>query len=67
MVLSNMALEVIGNFAIVWLQSPARSFIPTAKSGLAHYINALPGHAPQVPTMQPYVTPYSLQSYVLVL
>ncbi len=43
-----MALEVIGDFAVVWLLSPTRSFTPTAKSSLARYINALPGHALQV-------------------
>ncbi|KAL0037823.1 hypothetical protein WJX79_000567 [Trebouxia sp. C0005] len=46
-VLSDMALEVIGDFAVVWLLSPTRSFTPRAKSGLARYINALPGHALQ--------------------
>lgn len=49
-VLSDMALEVIGDFAVVWLLSPTRSFSPPAKSGLARYINALPGHALQVIT-----------------
>ena len=43
-----MALEVIGDFAVVWLLSPTRSFSPVAKNGLARYINALPGHAMQV-------------------
>ena len=47
-VLSDMALEVIGDFAVVWLLSPTRSFSPTAKKSLARYINALPGHALQV-------------------
>jgi hypothetical protein len=64
-VLSDMALEVIGDFAVVWLLSPTRSFTPRAKSGLARYINALPGHALQVPPMQSYLTPCSLQSYLL--
>ena len=40
-----MMLEVIGEFAVVWLVSPARTFTLTAKSGLACYINALPGYA----------------------
>jgi len=60
-------LAMIGEFAVVWLQSPTRSFTPRAKSGLARYINALPGHALQVPTVQPYVTSQTLQSYLLVL
>ncbi|DBA68740.1 TPA: hypothetical protein ACH3X2_013437 [Trebouxia sp. C0005] len=52
-VLSDMALEVIGDFAVVWLLSPTRSFTPRAKSGLARYINALPGHALQVGKYKP--------------
>lgn len=52
-VLSDMALEVIGDFFVVWLLSPTRSFSPTAKSGLARYINALPGHALQVGNYKP--------------
>ena len=47
-VLSDMALEVIGDFAVVWLLSPTRSFSPTAKNSMARYINGLPGHALQV-------------------
>ena len=63
-VLSDMALEVIGDFAVVWLLSPTRSFTPRAKSGLARYINALPGHALQVPSMNPHLTPCLPQSYL---
>lgn len=47
-VLSDMALEVIGDFAVVWLLSPTRSFSPVAKNSMARYINGLPGHALQV-------------------
>lgn len=46
--LSDMTLEVIGDFAVVWLLSPTRSFSPTAKNSMARYINGLPGHALQV-------------------
>ena len=46
--LSDMALEVIGDFAVVWLLSPTRSFSPVAKNSMARYINGLPGHALQV-------------------
>lgn len=46
--LSDMALEVIGDFAVVWLLSPTRSFSPAAKNSMARYINGLPGHALQV-------------------
>ncbi len=66
-VLSSMVLEVVGDFAVVWLQSPTSPITLRAKAGLAYYINASPGHALQVPTMQPYVILYSLQSYLLVL
>ncbi len=61
--LSDMALEVIGDFAVVWLLSPTRSFTPRAKSGLARYINALPGHALQVPPIQSYL-PHALPSHI---
>ncbi len=65
-VLSDMALEVIGDFAVVWLLSPTRSFTPRAKSGLARYINALPGHALQV-TLTPgcnHTSPLTLSSHI---
>lgn len=48
-----MALEVIGDFAVVWLLSPTRSFSPTAKNSMARYINGLPGHALQVYACSP--------------
>ncbi|KAL3155755.1 hypothetical protein ABBQ32_012772 [Trebouxia sp. C0010 RCD-2024] len=52
-VLSDMALEVIGDFAVVWLLSPTRSFSPAAKNSMARYINGLPGHALQVGKYSP--------------
>ena len=47
-VLSDMALEVIGDFAVVWLLSPKKSFSPQANTAFARYINNLPGHCLQV-------------------
>lgn len=47
-VLSDMALEVIGDFAVVWLLSPKKSFTPQANTAFARYINNLPGHCLQV-------------------
>ncbi|KAK9824347.1 hypothetical protein WJX72_009595 [[Myrmecia] bisecta] len=52
-VASDMALEVIGDFAIVWLLSPSRSFKPPSNNSAARWINGLPGHALQVGPFSP--------------
>lgn len=58
-VLSDMALEVIGDFAVVWLLSPKKSFSPQANTAVARYINRLPGHCLQV---SPYQAPTQADS-----
>ena len=45
---SDIALEVIGDFAVVCLLSPKCSFKQRPKSGLSRAISGLPGHAFQV-------------------
>ena len=47
-VASDIALEVIGDFAVVCLLSPKRNFRLKPKSGLSRAISGLPGHAFQV-------------------
>jgi hypothetical protein len=51
MVASDMALEVIGDFAIVWLLSPRKNFSPRAASALSRAIAGLPAHCLQVCTV----------------
>ncbi len=46
-VASDLSLEIIGDFAIVWLLSPKVSFKPLPKSVLARAYKALPGHCLQ--------------------
>lgn len=46
-VASDMSLEIIGDFAVVWLLSPRKSFSPLPKSVLGRVYKALPGHALQ--------------------
>ena len=47
-VASDMSLEVIGDFFIVWLLSPRASFAPRSPSAAARAVAALPAHALQV-------------------
>ena len=47
-VASDIALELIGDFAVVCLLSPKRSFKQRPTSGLGQAIAGLPGHAFQV-------------------
>lgn len=44
-VASDIALEIIGDFAVVCLLSPKRSFKQKPRSGLSRAIGNLPGHA----------------------
>ena len=46
-VASDLSLEIIGDFAIVWLLSPRKSFRPLPRSVLGRVYKALPGHALQ--------------------
>lgn len=41
---SDLSLEIIGDFAIVWLLSPKANFRPLPKSVLGRAYKALPGH-----------------------
>ena len=50
---SDIALEVIGDFAVVCLLSPKCSFKQRPKSGLSRAISGLPGHAFQVKICDP--------------
>jgi len=47
-VASDMSLEVIGDFFIVWLLSPKANFAPRATSAAARALASLPAHALQV-------------------
>jgi len=48
LVASDMSLEVLGDFAIVWLLSPKACFKPRADSALTRALRSLPSHAMQV-------------------
>ena len=47
-VASDIALELIGDFAVVCLLSPKKSFLQRPKPGFSRVIAGLPGHAFQV-------------------
>ena len=48
-VMSDLSLEIIGDFAIVWLLSPKKTFAAAPTSALGKITSQLPGHALQVP------------------
>jgi hypothetical protein len=48
-VASDLALEVIGDFAIVWFLSPRLSLTPKASSAVTRWTQSLPAFALQVP------------------
>lgn len=48
LVASDMSLEILGDFAIVWLLSPKACFKPRADSALTRALRSLPSHAMQV-------------------
>lgn len=48
MVASDMSLEILGDFAIVWLLSPCASFAPRSNSAIARALRGLPAHSLQV-------------------
>ena len=43
-------MQVIGDFAVVWLLSPRRDFQPPPARRMAQALAALPGHCLQVHT-----------------
>ena len=47
-VMSDLSLEIIGDFAIVWLLSPKKSFSPAPIGGVSQFASQLPGHSLQV-------------------
>ncbi|CAL5229142.1 g12415 [Coccomyxa viridis] len=47
-VMSDLSLEIIGDFAIVWLLSPKKSFSAAPSGGLSLFASRLPGHSLQV-------------------
>ena len=46
--MSDLSLEIIGDFAIVWLLSPKKTFSAAPRSGPSQFISRLPGHSLQV-------------------
>lgn len=46
--MSDLSLEIIGDFAIIWLLSPKKSFSPAPRGGLSQFASRLPGHSLQV-------------------
>ncbi len=46
--MSDLSLEIIGDFAIVWLLSPKKSFSAAPSGGLSLFASRLPGHSLQV-------------------
>ena len=54
-VASDLSLEIIGDFAIVWLLSPRKSFRPLPKSVLGRVYKALPGHALQAGYLKAFI------------
>ena len=63
-VLSDLSLEVIGDFAIIWLLSPKKSFGRAPQGGLSHFASGLPGHTLQVSTLR-HFTPISLSDTLI--
>lgn len=51
-VMSDLSLEIIGDFAIVWLLSPKKTFAAAPTSAIGKITSQLPGHALQVPCTQ---------------
>lgn len=47
-VMSDLSLEIIGDFAIVWLLSPKKTFGAAPTSAIGKIASQLPGHALQV-------------------
>ena len=47
-VMSDLSLEIIGDFAIVWLLSPKKRFGAAPTSAMGKLASHLPGHALQV-------------------
>ncbi len=47
-VMSDLSLEIIGDFAIVWLLSPKKAFGAAPTSSIGKIASQLPGHALQV-------------------
>ena len=52
-VMSDLSLEIIGDFAIVWLLSPKKSFSAAPSGGVSQFASRLPGHSLQVTTFCP--------------
>ncbi len=48
MVASDLALEIFGDFFVVWILSPKKTFAQAPKDGLSRAIAGLPGHVLQV-------------------
>ena len=51
-VMSDLSLEIIGDFAIVWLLSPKKVFTAAPTSAIGRITSKLPGHALQVIYLQ---------------
>ena len=49
--MSDLSLEIIGDFAIVWLLSPKKTFAAAPTSAIGKITSQLPGHALQVPLL----------------
>ncbi|KAK9917652.1 hypothetical protein WJX75_006886 [Coccomyxa subellipsoidea] len=47
-VMSDLSLEIIGDFAIVWLLSPKKTFAAAPTSAIGKITSQLPGHALQI-------------------
>ena len=48
MVASDLALEIFGDFIVVWILSPKKTFAQAPNKGLSRAIEGLPGHVLQV-------------------
>ncbi|KAK9856473.1 hypothetical protein WJX84_010320 [Apatococcus fuscideae] len=53
MVASDLALEIFGDFIVVWILSPKKTFAQVPKQGLSRAIDGLPGHVLQVGSYSP--------------
>ena len=61
--MSDLSLEIIGDFAIVWLLSPKKSFSAAPSGGLSQFVSRLPGHSLQVTTSAQFLLPLSATAY----
>ena len=62
MVASDLALEIFGDFFVVWILSPKKTFTQAPKKGLSRAIEGLPQHVLQVNPLKNLHSAYAFES-----